>query len=77
MSARYRRLSADVGLVRLTLDPATGSAATTGFTATEVDAWVAYDVATYASVEVGLIRRTASPEFAEGVQAFLARRAKK
>jgi opacity protein-like surface antigen len=64
VSARYRRLSADVGLVRLTLDPATGGAATTGFTATEVDAWVAYDVATYASVEVGLIRRTASPEFA-------------
>ena len=64
VSARYGKLSADVGLVRLTLDPVTGSAATTGFTATEVDAWVAYDVATYASIEVGVIRRTASPEFA-------------
>ena len=33
-SARYRKLSAEVGVVRLTLDPATGSAATNGFTAT-------------------------------------------
>jgi len=62
-SARYRKLSAEVGVVRLTLDPATGSAATNGFTATEVDAWVAYDLATYASVEAGVIRRTADPEF--------------
>ena len=63
VSARYRKLSAEAGVVRLTLDPTDGSAATRGFTATEVDAWVAYDVATYASVEAGLIRRTADPEF--------------
>jgi hypothetical protein len=62
-SARYRKLSAEVGVVRLTLDPATGSAATRGFTATELDAWVAYDLAAYASVEAGVIRRTADPEF--------------
>ena len=62
-SARYRRLSAEAQVVRLTLDPATGSSATSGFTATEVSAWVAYDVATYASVEAGFIRRTADPEF--------------
>lgn len=62
-SARYRRLSAEADVVRLTLDPATGSSATSGFTATEVSAWVAYDVATYASVEAGLLRRTADPEF--------------
>ncbi len=62
-SARYRRLSAEAEVVRLTLDPATGSSATSGFTATEVSAWVAYDVATYASVEAGFIRRTADPEF--------------
>src|SRR5256885_15897069 len=60
-SARYRKLSAEVGVVRLTLDPATGSAATNGFTATEVDAWVAYDLATYASVEAGGSRRTPGP----------------
>ncbi len=63
VSARYRRLSAEAGVVRLMLDAATGSAATSGFTATEVDAWVAYDLAPYASVEAGLIRRTADPEF--------------
>lgn len=61
--ARYRRLSAEAEVVRVTLDPATGSSATSGFTATEVSAWVAYDVATYASVEAGFIRRTADPEF--------------
>ena len=63
LSARYRRLSAEASIVRLTLDPANGSAATSGFTATDVNAWVAYDVASYASVEAGLIRRTADPEF--------------
>jgi len=62
-SARYRRLFAEAEVVRLSLDPATGSSATSGFTATEVSAWVAYDVATYASVEAGFIRRTADPEF--------------
>ena len=62
-SARYRRLSVEADVVRLSLDPATGSSATSGFTATEVSAWVAYDVATYASVEAGFIRRTADPEF--------------
>ena len=62
LSARYRKLSAEASVVRLTLDPASGSAATSGFTATEVDAWVAYDLATYASVEAGFIRRSADPE---------------
>jgi len=64
VSARYQKLSAEAGVVRVTLDPATGSAATSGFTATEVNAWVAYDVAPYASVEAGFIRRTTDPEFA-------------
>ncbi len=63
LSARYRRLSAEASVVRLTLDPANGSAATSGFTATDVNAWVGYDVATYASIEAGFIRRTADPEF--------------
>lgn len=62
-SARYRRLSAEATVVRLSLDPTTGSSATSGFTATEVSAWVGYDVASYASVEAGFIRRTADPEF--------------
>ena len=62
LSARYRKLSAEASVVRLALDPASGGTATSGFTATEVDAWVAYDLATYASVEAGFIRRSADPE---------------
>jgi len=62
-SARFRKFSAEAAVVRLSLDPATGSSATSGFTATEVSAWVGYDLATYASVEAGFIRRTADPEF--------------
>src|SRR5207237_188829 len=61
--ARRDRLSVEAAVVRLSLDPADGSAATTGFTATQVDAWVAYDVAAYASVEVGVLHRSADPEF--------------
>ena len=62
-TARYRKLSAAAAVVRLTLDPTSQSTAAAGFKATQVDAWVAYDVASYASLEVGLIRRTADPEF--------------
>ena len=62
-TARYRKLSAAAAVVRLTLDPTSTSTAGAGFKATQVDAWVAYDVASYASLEVGLIRRTADPEF--------------
>ena len=61
--ARRDRLSVEAAVTRVTFDPATGSAAATGFTATQVDAWVAYDVATYASVEVGVLHRSADPEF--------------
>lgn len=61
--ARRDRLSAEAAVVRVSLDPADGSAATAGFTATQVDAWVAYDVAAYASVEVGVLHRSADPEF--------------
>ncbi len=62
-SARWRRFSAEASVVRLSLDPAPGGVATRGFTATEVDARLGYDVADYASVEVGILRRTADPEF--------------
>jgi hypothetical protein len=61
--ARRDRLSVEAAVLRLSLDPAPGSAATAGFTATQVDAWIAYDVAAYASVEVGVLHRSASPEF--------------
>jgi len=59
----YRKFSLAAAVVRLSLDPTEGSTAGTGFTATQVDAWLAYDVSSYASLEVGLIRRTADPEF--------------
>src|SRR5881227_3061523 len=61
--ARRDRLSAEAAVVRVSFDPAAGSAADSGFTATQVDVWVAYDVAAYASVEVGLLHRSADPEF--------------
>jgi hypothetical protein len=63
-SARWGRFSAGASVVRLSLDPAPGSAATRGFAATEVDAHLGYDVADYASVEVGILRRSAESEFA-------------
>ena len=61
--ARRDRLSAEAAVVRVSFDPAAGSAADSGFTATQVDVWVAYDVAAYASVEVGVLHRSADPEF--------------
>ena len=61
--ARRDRLSVEAAVVRVSLDPADGSAATAGFTATQVDAWVAYDVAAYASIEVGVLHRSVDPEF--------------
>lgn len=62
-SGRLGKLSAEASVVRLSFDPSDGSAATAGFTATEVNVWVAYDLAGYASVEAGVLRRSADPEF--------------
>ena len=61
--ARRDRLSLEAAVVRVSFDPAAGSAADSGFTATQVDVWVAYDVAAYASIEVGVLHRSADPEF--------------
>src|SRR5213593_4328863 len=63
VAGRFRRLSAEAVVTRVTLDPTDGSAALEGFTVTQVDAWVAYDVAPYASLEVGVAHRSADPEF--------------
>lgn len=63
ISGRFRRLSAEASVTRVTFDPSDRSAATVGFTATDVSAWVAYDVASYASIEVGVLRRSVDPEF--------------
>jgi hypothetical protein len=61
--ARRDRFSLEAAVTRVSLDPTDGSTATAGFTATQVDAWVAYDVAAYASVEVGVLHRGVDPEF--------------
>jgi opacity protein-like surface antigen len=61
--ARYHRFSAEASVVQLQFHPTGGSTATVGFTATQVDAWLAYDVASYVSVEAGVTRRTADPAF--------------
>jgi hypothetical protein len=63
VSARWRRFSAAAAVSRTTFDPAAGSSAIQGFTATAVDAWLAFDVAPYASLEAGIVRRTADPAF--------------
>jgi hypothetical protein len=62
-SLRRDHWSATAVVLRVSYDPASGSAATAGFKATQVDAWVAYDVASYASVEVGVLHRSVNPEF--------------
>jgi hypothetical protein len=60
---QWRKLAAEVAVIRLDLDPTDGSSATMGFKATQVDAWVGYAVSPYASFEVGLARRTPSDDF--------------
>lgn len=62
-TVRYRKWSAAAAVVRLSLDPTAESTAAVGFNATQIDAWLGYDVSPYASIEAGLIRRTADPEF--------------
>lgn len=63
LSARYHRFSAAATVSHVSFDPSSGSSATVSFTATQVDAWLAYDVAPYASLEAGLTHRSADPEF--------------
>jgi len=63
VSGRYRRFSAAAAVSRVSFDPTNGSSADSGFTATQLDVWLGYDVAAYASVEVGVTHRGADPEF--------------
>ncbi|HET7380099.1 MAG TPA: hypothetical protein VFJ24_08675, partial [Gaiellales bacterium] len=64
------RLSAEATVRRVSFDPSGGSVATQSFKVTQLDAWVAYDVASYASLEVGVLHRSVDPEFdAQGVGA--------
>ena len=62
-SARLHRCRAAAAVSRVNFDPTGGSSASQGFTATQLDAWLAYDVAPYASIEAGITHRSADPEF--------------
>ncbi|HYK82350.1 MAG TPA: hypothetical protein VEU55_04335 [Gemmatimonadales bacterium] len=67
VSGQWRRYRAEAVVTRVTLNPSGGSPGLQSFTVTQVDAWVAYDIAAYASVEAGLTHRSPSPAF--GAQA--------
>jgi hypothetical protein len=69
---RVHRFSAEASVVQLQFHPASGSTASLGFTATQVDAWLGYDVASYVSLEVGVTRRTADAFSAQSVGAVRA-----
>src|SRR2546430_1465812 len=62
-TAQWRKFRAEVAVVRLSLDPAKGSSAPAGVKATQLDAWIGYAVSPYASLEVGLARRSPSDDF--------------
>jgi len=68
--AHWRRFRAEAVVTRVTFNPSGGSTTLQSFDATEIDAWLAYDVAPYASVEAGLTHRSPSPELgAQGLGA--------
>src|SRR5439155_634338 len=62
-TAQWRKFSAEGAVVRLNLDPANGSSAPAGFKATQLAAWIGYALSPYASLEVGLARRSPSDDF--------------
>jgi hypothetical protein len=61
--ARWRRFSAEAVVTRVTFNPSGSTTTLKSFDATQIDAWLAYDVAPYASLEAGLTHRSPSPEF--------------
>ena len=60
---RFKKLSADGSLLRMSYKPVEGTAATTEFTATQIDAKLRYYLAGGVSAELGFTRRMADPEF--------------
>jgi opacity protein-like surface antigen len=65
--AHWRRFSAEAVVTRVTFKPSGGATTLQRFDATQIDAWLAYDIVPYASVEAGLTHRSPGPEF--GAQA--------
>jgi hypothetical protein len=61
---RVRKLSAEATATRVSYDPRDSSSGLTSFEATQIDARLGFDVAAGFTAEVGVLRRTISPELA-------------
>jgi hypothetical protein len=62
-SITLRKLTVEGRLARVKYDPVSGSSASAGFTATQVDGFARYYLANHISAEVGVMNRKADPEF--------------
>ena len=60
----WHRFTIDAAIASLRMTPASGSAATQGFRALEIDAWLRWDALNYVSFEVGLTKRSPDADFA-------------
>jgi opacity protein-like surface antigen len=61
--AHWRRFGAEAVVTRVTFKPSGGAGTLQSFDAIEIDGWLSYNVASYASVEAGLTYRDPSPDF--------------
>ena len=61
---RVHRLSAEATATRVSYDPRDAGSGLTSFKATQIDARLGFDVAAGFTAEVGVLRRTISPELA-------------
>jgi len=61
---RVQRLSAEATATRVSYDPRDNNSGLTSFEATQIDARLGYDIAAGFTAEVGVLRRTISPELA-------------
>jgi len=61
---RVHRLSAEASATRVSYDPRDDNRGLTSFEATQIDARLGFDVAAGFTAEVGVMRRTISPELA-------------
>ena len=60
----WHRFTLDAAIVSIQMKPASGSAATQSFRATEIDGWLRWDALNYMSFEVGLTQRSPDSDFA-------------
>jgi hypothetical protein len=64
LELRLHRFSAEASASRVSYDPKDASSGLTNFKATQLDARLGFDVAAGFTAEVGVLRRTISPELA-------------